>query len=109
GADDYLVKPVRLRELAARIAAVQRRARTPLYPHAKNGTAQEKEQALTVGDIRLRLTSCRVEVGKRQETLTPNEFRLLAILMEAPGAVFTREELRDRVWPTNLLNLDRRK
>lgn len=101
GADDYLVKPLRLRELTARIHAIRRRTERAFtsMPTAASELPAGPENILEVGDIRLMLTSCRVEVQGRIDTLTPNEFRLLAVLMNAPGEVFTREDLRERVWP----------
>lgn len=87
GADDYVTKPFSLRELSARIRAVLRRME-------KGGGGQE---VLRVADITLDTTGRIVTVGKQAIDLTPSEFDLLATLMGAPGRVFSRQELLDRL------------
>ena len=84
GADDYVVKPFSVRELAARIRAIARRRRSD--PELETG-------ALTV-DRNTR----KVHIGGSDIDLTAKEFDLLAVLAEEPGRVFTRQELFTRVW-----------
>jgi two-component system response regulator RegX3 len=93
GADDYVSKPYRLRELVARMRAVLRRSPADQAP----GPQSELE----VGD--LRLDPERHEVYLRGEVLSLplKEFELLEILMENAGRVLTRETLIDQVWGTN--------
>ena len=86
GADDYVTKPFGMQELVARIRAVLRRA-APDRP----------AEALRVGDLALDRASREVTVGGQPVALTPSEFELLAALMEAPGRVFTREQLLERL------------
>ncbi|MEB4613569.1 response regulator transcription factor [Leucobacter sp. M11] len=88
GADDYLVKPIRLSELMARIEAVQRRLR----PEATGGGA------LQLGPLRLDPGAHGAHLDGHALALTPTEYRLLAALVEAAGTVVTREELLDTVW-----------
>ena len=88
GADDYLTKPFSLRELSARIRAVLRRAE-------KNAPASQP--LLRAGDLTLDRDSRLVTVGDTTVDLTPSEFDLLATLLSAPGRVFSRLELLDRL------------
>jgi DNA-binding response OmpR family regulator len=83
GADDYVTKPFGMRELAARIRAVLRRVEKGAAP----------AEVLRAGDVTLDKGSHDVQVGGRSVNLTPSEFDLLAILMSAPGRVFTRSDL----------------
>lgn len=83
GADDYVVKPFRMRELHARIRAVLRRAESK--PPA--------EKRLQVGEVVLDPVVHSVCVGGRPVALTPIEFDLLGILMRAPDQVFRRAQL----------------
>lgn len=87
GADDYLTKPFGLRELTARIRAVLRRA----------GQETAATGLLRVADVTLDPDSRLVKVGERLVDLTPSEFQLLAVLMAAPGRVFSRQDLLDQL------------
>jgi len=87
GADDYITKPFNVRELIARVRAVLRRLQ-------KSTTESE---VLRSADIVLDRTGRTVMVGDRAVDLTPSEFAILATLMAAPGQVFSRLDLLDRV------------
>ncbi|MBI4199142.1 MAG: response regulator transcription factor [Chloroflexi bacterium] len=86
GADDYLVKPFALEELAARIRALLRR---------QQATAPE---ALRYADLVLDVGGRRARRGERDISLSTTEFKLLAQLMRHPDQVLTHEVLMDRVW-----------
>jgi two-component system, OmpR family, response regulator RegX3 len=90
GADDYVTKPYRLRELVARIRAVLRRRR--------DTEATESDDVITLGNIRLDIDARRCFVDGEEIKLRKKEFALLRILLENPGRVLTREVLIDRVW-----------
>ena len=97
GADDYVIKPFRMRELLARIQAVLRRA-------------DENNQAGRVrhiGDITLDQAQHQVTLKGEPVSLTPIEFAILATLMNAPGRVFSRTELIDHLMDSNFTGLDR--
>ncbi len=87
GADDYIVKPFSMVELAARIRAVLRRIRPGLA-----------EDRIRIGDIVIDRVAHRVRRADREVHLGPTEFRLLDYLMQHPGRVFSREQLLDAVW-----------
>jgi two-component system phosphate regulon response regulator PhoB len=87
GADDYVVKPVAMDNLLARIRALLRRAGSP----PAKGT-------LKFHDIAMDLAAHRVSRQGRSVHLGPTEFRLLEFFMQHPGRVFSREELLDAVW-----------
>lgn len=91
GADDYMVKPFSPAELAARIRAVLRRLRPGL---AEDRVAQ--------GDILIDRVAHRVKRGGRDVHLGPTEYRLLDHLMKHPGRVFSREQLLDAVWGSDV-------
>ena len=93
GADDYVTKPYRLRELVARMRAVLRRAEV-------NGTstAALTPGMIEVGDVRLDPEEHRVSVGDTDLTLPLKEFELLHLLLANAGRVLPRETLIDRVW-----------
>jgi two-component system response regulator RegX3 len=94
GADDYVAKPYRLRELVARMRAVLRRS-----PAAGNGLADEASlDVLEVGDVALDPGRHEVVVRGEQVSLPLKEFELLNILLENAGRVLPREVLIDRVW-----------
>lgn len=87
GADDYVTKPFGMKELLARVRAVMRRA----------GRDEPSPDVLRVGEIVLNRGAHRVLIGKREVELTPSEFDLLALLMSAPGKVFSRLEIMERL------------
>jgi two-component system KDP operon response regulator KdpE len=89
GADDYVTKPFRLPELAARIRAAVRRARKP---------ADEAPKRLQIGDIVLDLVAYRVTKADQEVHLTPKEFELLHVLMQHAGSPITHQKLLSTVW-----------
>jgi two-component system, OmpR family, response regulator len=86
GADDYLVKPFSLLELAARLRAIARRDNGP------------RPVTLAVGDLRLEPSSKRAWRGKSELHLSPKEFSLLELFLRHPGAVLTRSQIIDGGW-----------
>jgi two-component system response regulator RegX3 len=91
GADDYITKPYRLRELVARMRAVMRRA--PL-----DRAGELTEAALVVGDVQLDPDQHEVVIRGERVSLPLKEFELLHILLANAGRVLPRETLIDRVW-----------
>jgi DNA-binding response OmpR family regulator len=87
GADDYVTKPFNVRELIARVRAVLRRTQKEAI----------EPDMLRVADIVLDRAGRTVTVGDRAVDLTPSEFAILATLMAAPGQVFSRLDLLDRM------------
>ncbi len=94
GADDYLTKPFRMRELVARVAALLRRVQRA----AELAAGADGTGVLVVGGLRLDPDARRVEVDGTEVHLTPTEFDLLQARAAAPGHVLTRERLLARVW-----------
>jgi two-component system phosphate regulon response regulator PhoB len=91
GADDYVVKPFLMKELFARIRAVLRRIRPGLA-----------EDLVSVGDISIDRVAHRVTRCGNEVHLGPTEFRLLDYLIQHPGRVFSREQLLDAVWGSDV-------
>jgi len=89
GADDYVTKPFSIRELNSRIQAILRRV-------------MPDEQPLQIGELYLDPTSHRVKVGEAPLNLSPTEFRLLHYFMSHTDRVFTRAQLLDQVWGTQV-------
>ena len=99
GADDYVTKPYRLRELVARIRAVLRRSATTNGSTAPaERAAPTEERSWEVGDVRVDPDQRRVYVRGEEVHLRRKEFDLLQILVENAGRVLTRDVLIDRVW-----------
>lgn len=96
GADDYVLKPFSMRELAARVRVALRRANPSV----------EAEKILKAGDVILNVTTHTVSINKEAVLLTPIEFELLSILMRSPNKVFTRADLVDRLYETGFMGLE---
>jgi len=91
GADDYIVKPFSMVELFARIRAVMRRIRPGLA-----------DDQVRCGDIVIDRVAHRVRRADVEIHLGPTEFRLLDYMMQHPGRVFSREQLLDAVWGSDV-------
>jgi two-component system response regulator RegX3 len=91
GADDYVTKPYRLRELVARIRAVMRR-------HESVNSPLESETVVEHGELRLDVDARRCFLRGHEIKLRKKEFALMLLLLENPGRVLTRDVLIDRVW-----------
>ena len=91
GADDYIVKPFSMPEFLARSRAVMRRIRPGLV-----------EDVLARGAITMERSSHRVRRANREIHLGPTEYRILERLMQSPGRVFSREQLLDIIWGTDV-------
>ncbi|MEP6623117.1 MAG: response regulator transcription factor [Acidimicrobiia bacterium] len=91
GADDYLVKPFGFRELVARIRAVTRRT-------GAKSTDDGDSEVRTLGTLTVNVRAHRVAIDGEELALTPKEFDLLALLAEAPGSLFERTTILERVW-----------
>jgi len=91
GADDYVIKPFSMSELSARMRAVLRRLRPGLA-----------EDRIRIGDIVIDRVAHRVKRDGKELHLGPTEFRLLDYLMQHPGRVFSREQLLDAVWGSDV-------
>jgi two-component system KDP operon response regulator KdpE len=89
GADEYLIKPIRLNEFVARVRALLRRAQI---------ASIETEQGYNDGYLSIDLHRRHVHVDGRKIHLTPTEFKLLAILLENAGRVVNQRDLLEQVW-----------
>lgn len=97
GADDYVIKPFRMRELVSRVRAVLRRGEA----------ASDPDRTLSASDLSLDPATHTVTVRGAPADLTPLEFDLLAMMLSAPGRVFTREQISERLADSGFAGLER--
>ncbi len=100
GADDYISKPFSIREVMVRVRAVLRRTANRLE-------GAEEPAVISYQGLLLNLNKKSVSVDGEDVPFTKTEFELLRLLLEERGRVFSRQELIDRVWPKDVLVLDR--
>lgn len=100
GADDYISKPFSIREVMVRVRAVLRRTAGRLE-------GAEEPAVISYQGLLLNLDKKSVSVDGEDVPFTKTEFELLRLLLEERGRVFSRQELIDRVWPKDVLVLDR--
>lgn len=98
GADDYISKPFSLREVLARVRAVLRRT------SERQGV---EASVLRYQGLEMNLDKKTVSIDGEDVPFTKTEFELLHLLLEEKGRVFSRQELIDKVWPKDVLVLDR--
>ena len=94
GADDYIAKPVKPKVLTSRLKALLRRR--PLEP----ATSEERT---TLGDMVIDIERYHIEIKGKVVDLPRKEFELLGLLASKPGKVFTRDEIMDRIWGTQVI------
>lgn len=100
GADDYISKPFSIREVMVRVRAVLRRTASRLE-------GAEEPTVISYQGLLLNLNKKSVSLDGEDVPFTKTEFELLRLLLEERGRVFSRQELIDRVWPKDVLVLDR--
>ena len=98
GADDYLVKPIAAKELAARLRAHLRRQQSSVPTPETRADAVAVVPALVVGPLELRPTAGEAYWHGALLALTRTEFKILCELAAQPGELLSREELLERVW-----------
>lgn len=90
GADDYLVKPIKFRELLARVNA-----------HSRRVNSKSNENILELGDLELDMNTKEVKRDSKVIKLTAKEFNLLAYLLKNKGRVVSRVDILENVWEVN--------
>ena len=100
GADDYISKPFSIREVMVRVRAVLRRT-------MEQSGAIAEPTTISYQGLVLNLDKKTVSIDGENVPFTKTEFELLHLLLEEKGRVFSRQELIDRVWPKDVMVLDR--
>ena len=99
GADDYISKPFSIREVLVRVRAVLRRT--------VDQKPEEEQRLIKYETLELNLDKKTVRVDHEDIAFTKTEYELLKLLLSERGRVFSRQQLIDRVWPSDVLVLDR--
>lgn len=96
GGDDYITKPIRPRVLVSRVKALLRRS-------GRGDSEKIDTNVIQVGDLTLNKDKVTVDVKNKEVELAKKEFELLSLLISKPGKVFTREEIFNKVWGTDVI------
>ena len=96
GGDDYITKPIKPRVLMSRVKALLRRA-------GRMDAAEDDSHIINVGDLTVDKEKVIVTRGEEKIELAKKEFELLTLLISKPGKVFTREEIFNKVWGTDVI------
>ena len=107
GADDYIAKPLSIKEVKARVRAVLRRASLSNQRPDEQAVTTASDHQITYEGITLDLNAKRATLDGEDLSLTKLEFELLSLLLQHPGKVFSREDLLKYCWPQDVLVLDR--
>ena len=99
GADDYITKPFSIKEVEARVKAVLNRG--------KKASSQQAVTTLQLGDIVLDLESKRLYIGAKKIDLSRKEVDILYLLGKSPGKIYSREEILNRTWESDVIVTDR--
>ena len=107
GADDYIAKPLSIKEVKARVRAVLRRASLSNQRPDEQAATTASDHQITYEGITLDLNAKRATLDGEDLSLTKLEFELLSLLLQHPDKVFSREDLLKYCWPQDVLVLDR--
>ena len=107
GADDYIAKPLSMKEVKARVRAVLRRASASNQHPERKGAFPTSDHQISYEGITLDLNAKRATLDGEHLSLTKLEYEILSLLLQHPGKVFSREDLLKYCWPQDVLVLDR--
>ena len=107
GADDYIAKPLSMKEVKARVRAVLRRTSVSNQRPDEQAVTTASDHQITYEGITLDLNAKRATLDGEDLSLTKLEFELLSLLLQHPDKVFSREDLLKYCWPQDVLVLDR--
>ena len=105
GADDYMSKPLSMREVKARVKAVLRRSNK--LKNTVEGVEDFDDECIDFESLKINLVTKRVYVDNKEVQFTRLEFELLALLVQNAGKVFSREMILDKIWPGDAVVMDR--
>lgn len=107
GADDYIAKPLSMKEVKARVRAVLRRASVSNQHPEGKGAFPTSDHQISYEGITLDLNAKRATLDGEHLSLTKLEYEILSLLLQHPDKVFSREDLLKYCWPQDVLVLDR--
>jgi DNA-binding response OmpR family regulator len=107
GADDYITKPLSMKEVKARVRAVLRRASVSNQHPEGKGAFPTSDHQISYEGITLDLNAKLATLDGEHLSLTELEYEILSLLLQHPGKVFSREDLLKYCWPQDVLVLDR--